>query len=125
MIRTPYAEMPTALRAWVDQQLGRPVAGDDPSHRRHEPRRGSHGGRKADGSRAFVKAVSADINPDTPTHFRHEITVLSALGPAPYRANLLGSYDDGHWVAMMLEDVDGDHPDWDDREQPSMPCSPR
>jgi hypothetical protein len=58
--------------------------------------------------------VSADINPDTPTHFRHEIAVLSRLGPAAYRADLLSSYDDEHWVAMMLEDVDGDHPDWSD-----------
>ncbi|MFT4081246.1 MAG: hypothetical protein QM638_01545 [Nocardioides sp.] len=29
--------------------------------------------RGADGTRAFVKAVGADLNPDTPTLFRREI----------------------------------------------------
>ena len=115
-VRTPYAEMPTPLRDWVDQQLGSPVVETIPRTGGMSPAvAATVVGR--DGSRAFVKAVSAGINPDTPTHFRHEITVLSALDPVPYRANLLGSYDDEHWVAMMLEDVDGDHPDWDDREQ--------
>ena len=112
--RTP--RCPATLRDWVDQQLGSPVVETIPRTGGMSPAvAATVVGR--DGSRAFVKAVSADINPDTPTHFRHEITVLSALDPAPYRANLLGSYDDEHWVAMMLEDVDGDHPDWDDREQ--------
>ena len=112
-IRTPYAEMPADLRAWVDEQLGGPVVETVARTGGMSPAVAATvvG---ADGRRAFVKAVSAEINPDTPTHFRHEIAVLSGLGPAAYRADLLGSYDDEHWVAMMLEDVDGDHPDWSD-----------
>ena len=29
-------------------------------------------------------------------------------------ADLRASYDDGDWVAVMLEDVEGEHPDLDD-----------
>ncbi len=112
-VRAPYAAMPPALRDWVDEQLGSPVATVIPRTGGMSPAVAATV-IAADGSRAFVKAVSADINPDTPAHFRHEVTVLSGLGPAPYRADLLGSYDDEHWVAMMLEDIDGDHPDWSD-----------
>ena len=85
-VRTPYAEMPTMVRSWVDEQLGGPVetviartGGMSPAVAATVVTRS--------GERAFVKAVSADINPDTPTHFRHEITVLSTIGPAPYRAD--------------------------------------
>jgi aminoglycoside phosphotransferase (APT) family kinase protein len=46
---------------------------------------------------------------------RREIAVSAALSeriPAP---TLLGSYDDGDWVALVLEDVEGRHPrtPWD------------
>nr|MBA3233559.1 hypothetical protein [Propionibacteriales bacterium] len=33
------------------------------------------------------------------------------LPPAPYRAGLQASYDDGDWFAILLEDIDGGHPD--------------
>ncbi len=114
-VRTPYAAMPDQLLGWVDDELGAPVC-------RVIARTGGMSPAVAatvvteTGARAFVKAVSADINPDTPTHFRHEVAVLSAIGPAPYRSHLLGSYDDGRWVALLLEDVDGDHPNWNDPE---------
>ena len=115
-VRTAYDAMPHRILAWVEHRLGSPVA-------QVLPRTGGMSPAVAatvigaDGARVFVKAVSADINPDTPTHFRHELTVLSAIGPAPYRSQLLDSFDDGHWVALLLEDVDGQHPDWDDPAQ--------
>lgn len=112
-VRTPYAEMPAELRTWVDEQVGSPVVETIARTGGMSPAVAATVV-AADGTRAFVKAVSADINPDTPTHFRHETAVLSALGPAPYRADLLAAYDDDHWVAMLLQDVDGDHPDWHD-----------
>lgn len=111
-LRVAYADSSPALRSWVDSQLGAPVVG-------HIPREGGMSPavaasvQAADGSRAFVKAVSASVNPDTPNHFRHEIQVLSRLAPASYRAQLLGTYDDGDWVAILLEDIDGGHPNWD------------
>ncbi|PZF81472.1 aminoglycoside phosphotransferase family protein [Jiangella anatolica] len=65
----------------------------------------------AGGRRVFVKAVGASLQPDTPVLFRREIDVLGSLPPAPYRPALLGAYDDGDWVALLLEDVDGRPPD--------------
>ena len=68
----------------------------------------------ADGTRAFVKAVGAELNPDTPGLFRREIGVLDHLGEHELWARLLASYDDGAWVALLIEDVEGRHPDFGD-----------
>jgi serine/threonine protein kinase len=67
-----------------------------------------------DGRRAFVKAVGVAINPDTPDHFRNEAAILQHLPPAPYRPDVLATYDDGDWVALLLEDIAGGHPDLSD-----------
>lgn len=110
-VRTRYDVAPAALKQWAEDLLGAHVAEVQPRSGGMSPAIAvSLTG--ANGATAFVKAVSSDINPDTPTHFRHEIAVLSALPPAPYRAGLLSTYDDGHWVAIALEDIDGRHPDW-------------
>ena len=61
----------------------------------------------ADGSRAFVKAVGVELNPRTPFLFRREITALGLIGSHELWADLRASYDDGDWVAVMLEDVEG------------------
>ena len=52
-----------------------------------------------------------ELNPDTPTLFRRESLALTLLGSHPLWADLLTSYDDGGWVALLLEDVEGRHPD--------------
>ncbi len=113
-VRTPYEAMPAAVHAWVEGVLQARVVEVTPRVGGMSPAVATSL-RAANGSRAFVKAVSPDINPDTPAHFRHEVRVLSALSilpPVPYRANLLSTYDDGDWVAIALEDIDGRHPDW-------------
>lgn len=113
-IRTPYDVMPPAVQSWVAQTLGAPVVEVQPRVGGMSPAVAASV-RGADGASAFVKAVSGTINPDTPQHFRHEISVLTALStlpPVPYRAGLLATYDDGDWVAIALEDIDGRHPDW-------------
>ncbi|GIJ09278.1 hypothetical protein Van01_24920 [Micromonospora andamanensis] len=64
----------------------------------------------ANGRRAFVKAASPAQNPDTPDMHRAEARITAALpGYAP-TPRLLGCHDDGHWVALVLSDVDGRHP---------------
>jgi aminoglycoside phosphotransferase (APT) family kinase protein len=64
----------------------------------------------ADGTRAFVKAVSADVNPVSPGMHRTEATVTAALPASLGSPRLLASYDDGTWVALLLEQVDGRPP---------------
>jgi aminoglycoside phosphotransferase (APT) family kinase protein len=66
--------------------------------------------RTADGRRAFVKAVSPALNEHSPELHRREAKVTAVLPahvPAP---RLLGCYDDGTWVALVLQDIEGRHP---------------
>jgi hypothetical protein len=112
-VRIAYDDVPAAVRAWVERELGGEVAHVEPRVGGMSPA-AAVTARTDAGERAFVKAVGPEINPDTPSHFRHEIEVLSALPPVPYRARLLASYDDGEWVAILLEDIDGGQPDLDD-----------
>ena len=112
-VRIPYAGVPTDVRVWVDATLGSPVVDV------HEQVGGMSPGCAtrvvcADGTRAFVKAVGADLNPETPDQFRRETAVLELLGSHELWADLIASYDDGRWVALLLEDVEGTHPDFGD-----------
>lgn len=112
-VRAPYAAMPQQVQAWVADELGAPVV------EAHEQVGGMSPGCAtrlvgADGSRAFVKAVGLELNPRTPLLFRREITALTLVGSHELWADMRASYDDGDWVAIMLEDVEGTHPDLDD-----------
>lgn len=63
------------------------------------------------GARAFVKAVDALTDPTTAMLHRREISVLAGLPPGVPAPRLLGSVDDGRWVAVVTEDIAGRHPD--------------
>ena len=113
-VRRPYAAVPERVRAWVEETLGSPVASTA------EQVGGMSPGCAtrlvcADGTRAFVKAVGPELNAMTPELFRHEIAVLGVVGEHPLWAPLLASYDEpGGWVALLLGDVEGRHPDMND-----------
>jgi aminoglycoside phosphotransferase len=62
-----------------------------------------------DGRRAFVKAAGLSLNPDTPGLHRAEITAMGWLPAGAPAPRLLHAYDDGDWVALVLEDVPGRH----------------
>lgn len=115
-VRAPYAAAPERVRAWVEETLGSPVVGTAEQTGGMSPGCATRL-RCADGTRAFVKAVGPELNPITPSLFRREVTALTVIGPDPAWADLVASYDepDG-WVALLLEDVDGVHPDLDDDE---------
>ncbi|MEZ5372466.1 MAG: aminoglycoside phosphotransferase family protein [Microthrixaceae bacterium] len=64
----------------------------------------------SDGRVVFVKAAGIDLNPVSPEMHRREGQILAGLGedvPAP---NLIGVFDDGDWVALVIEWVDGAMP---------------
>jgi Phosphotransferase enzyme family len=110
-VRLPYADVPQAVRDWVDSELGSPVVSWNDRVGGMSPGCATRLV-AADGSRAFVKAVGAELNPDSPTLFRREIAVLELIGADPLWASLRASYDDDDgWVALLLEDVAGGHPD--------------
>ncbi len=119
-VRTAYPGIPARVRDWVSEALGSPVVSWD------EQTGGMSPGCAtrlvtADGTRAFVKAVGAELNPDSPSLFRREVEALGLIGDDPLWADLVASYDDGSWVALVLEDVEGRHADLrDDREMETL-----
>ncbi len=66
--------------------------------------------RTTDGRRAFVKAVSSAQNEHSPTFHRREARITAALPSHAPTPTLLGTYDDGEWIALVLTDVEGRHP---------------
>lgn len=111
-LRIGYAQVPEQVRSWVQEQVG-------PATVIAEHRGGMSPGcatslESADGQRYFVKAVGEELNARTVEIFRGEVDLLRALPPAPYRPPLLAAYDHDGWVALLLEQVDGRYPDFDD-----------
>jgi hypothetical protein len=109
MTRPAYDALPPEVRAWADESLGSPVTAWS-----SEPGGFSPGVAArvscADGTRAFLKAVSAEVNPVSPGMHRTEAEVTAALPASLGSPRLLSSYDDGTWVALLLEQVDGRPP---------------
>jgi hypothetical protein len=68
--------------------------------------------RTANGGRAFVKAVPAGVNPDTPDIYRREIRVVRSLPTGLPVPRLRWSLDEGPegWVVLMFDELDAAHP---------------
>lgn len=108
-VRIGWHDLPDHVRAHVEDILGSAVVEARSQRGGFSPGTADRV-RVANGQRAFIKAVSAAQNERTPEMHRQEARVTAALpsdAPAP---NLLGCHDDGEWVALVLEDVDGRQP---------------
>jgi aminoglycoside phosphotransferase (APT) family kinase protein len=66
--------------------------------------------RTASGRRAFVKAVSPAQNEISPQMHRREAMISAALPAVAPTPHLLGSYDDGNWMVLVLQDIEGRNP---------------
>lgn len=64
----------------------------------------------ADGRRVFVKAAGERLNPISPAMHRIEGAVLGALPADHPSPTLIDVVDDGDWVALLVEWVDGSMP---------------
>lgn len=64
----------------------------------------------ADGHRAFVKAVSPDQNARSAELARQEAEICAALPATTNAPRLRGTFDDGHWVVLVFDDINGRHP---------------
>ncbi len=64
----------------------------------------------ANGRRAFVKAVGALPNPEALQMHRDEARILAHLPVTAPVPRLLGVHDQRDWVALVLEEVVGTHP---------------
>ncbi|MDP9181309.1 MAG: phosphotransferase, partial [Actinomycetota bacterium] len=116
-MRPPWEHVPAPVRAEIEDVLGFPVVRSESQSGGFSPGVAArvHG---PDGEQAFVKAVSTDANPATPEMHRDEARFTALLPPNHPSPRLLGSYDDGTWVALVLEAVDGrppSHP-WNEQD---------
>jgi hypothetical protein len=120
-VRVPYDDLPPHLHAWVESELGSPVVESATQAGGFSPGVAARL-RCVDGTRAFVKAVSADANPDSPGLHRREIDVMRVLPADLPVPRLLASYDEDPWVALLIDDVDGRQPTlpWHDSELDRM-----
>ncbi|MEV7342350.1 aminoglycoside phosphotransferase family protein [Streptomyces sp. NPDC093544] len=108
-VRTPWEALPHPVRDAVAQLLGAPVTEAVTQSGGFSPGVAARV-TTAERHRAFVKAVSGDTNPHSPALHRREARNAAALPPGTPSPRLLGSYDDGTWVALVFEDVDGRQP---------------
>ena len=106
----PRITLPEPLVRWLGYELGSPVVSAVPQAGGISPGPAARI-ELADGRRFFVKSVSDEQSPHMPRLFRREMDVLRRLPPVPYRPSLVATLDEGEWVAIVLEDVDGTLPD--------------
>jgi aminoglycoside phosphotransferase (APT) family kinase protein len=117
--RRSWSELPASIRAEIERRSGSRVVAARTQTGGFSPGVAARL-ELADGSRAFVKAVSSVPNADTPSMYRREGRIVAAIpGSAPV-PRLLWMLDDdpGGWVVLAFEDVEGRQPTlpWDDEE---------
>ncbi|GIF00330.1 aminoglycoside phosphotransferase family protein [Paractinoplanes rishiriensis] len=66
--------------------------------------------RTESGQRAFVKAVSPAVNERSAEMARQEMRITAALPVSAPVPRMLGGFDTGDWVVLVLDDIDGGHP---------------
>jgi aminoglycoside phosphotransferase (APT) family kinase protein len=113
-VRLRWAQVPEAIRGAVEGALQSAVVGEAVQSGGFSPGLAS----KlvlADGRRVFVKAINPDRDPHAPGLYRREIAVMGAMPSAVPAPGLVWSYDDGDWVLLVTEWVDGRMPrePWD------------
>jgi hypothetical protein len=115
-IHLPWTEVPVAVKAWAAE-----LGGGEPTQVRDLQGGFSPGAAawlECRQGAVFVKAVGAELNPESPALHRREAVVSRALPPLPAFPVLLDVYDDGRWVALAFDAIKGTvpgHP-WDPTE---------
>lgn len=104
-----WEQLPPSVRRAIEQRIGGHVVGAVTQPGGFSPGLAARLV-TADGRRCFVKAVSAQANPDTPHMHRREAAVVAALPREAPVPRLLWTYDENGWVALGFEDVDGHTP---------------
>jgi aminoglycoside phosphotransferase (APT) family kinase protein len=116
-VRIHWEQLPPAVKQAIEERIGDTIVEAATQPGGFSPGLAARV-RTRDGRRLFVKAVSELANPDTPSMHRREAEVVAALprdAPVP---RLLWSYDEGGWVALGFEDIEGHLPTqpWRDDE---------
>jgi hypothetical protein len=107
--RPPWDELPAQVRAQIEQLIAGPVVRAENCAGGFSPGFASLL-TLAGGRRAFVKAMDGDAWPSQAPWHRAEASVAAALPASIPAPRFLGSFDDGHWVALAFEGIDGTEP---------------
>ena len=107
--RISWPDLPNHVQTGVEQILGEPVVQAAAQQGGFSPGTADRV-RTVSGRRAFVKAVGPHLNEHSPALHRREAAITAALPDTLPAPALLGTFDDGDWVALVLSDVDGRHP---------------
>ena len=112
--RLGWAQLPERVRVAAQGALGALVVGDVTQAGGFSPGLASRLVLD-DGRRVFAKAINGDRSPRSPGLYRREIEVMAALPTTVPAPRLRWSYDDGDWVMLILDDVEGRMPaqPWD------------
>lgn len=115
-VHLPWANVPAAVKAWAAALGGGAPTAVRDLHGGFSP--GAAAWLNCPRGAVFVKAVGEELNPESPALHRREAVVSGALPPLPALPVLLDVYDDGGWVALAFEAIEGRvplHP-WDPAE---------
>lgn len=107
--RQQWPQLPARVRAGIENRLGSPVVGAVNQAGGFSPGLAARV-RCADGRRAFVKAVGTRLNPESPDIYRAEARVVRRLPGGVPVPLLRDTYDDGDWVALIFDEIDGRMP---------------
>ncbi len=108
-LRSEWSEIPERVRAAVEDQLGSPVVSAASQSAGFSPGVAARL-RTEDGRRFFAKAAGPEPNPLTPAAHRREARVTAALPEEAPVPRLLLSHDEGGWIVLVFEDVEGRNP---------------
>ena len=108
-VRLDWSDIPQRVRAAVEDWLGSPVVSAESQSAGFSPGAAVRL-RTSDGRRVFIKAVGPEPNPLAPEFHRREARVAAALPEEAPVPRLLWSHDEGGWVVLVFEDVEGRNP---------------
>jgi len=116
-VRITWSDLPGYVRAAVEEVAGAPVLSAESQAGGFSPGTADRV-ITAKGDRFFVKAVSPAQNTQSVMMARAELSITSALPAGTPAPRLLGSFDDGQWVVLVFEDIEGRHPrtPWEEDE---------
>ncbi|WP_458112006.1 phosphotransferase [Arthrobacter sp. R1-13] len=107
--RISWPDLPEHVRAGIEEILETPVQEWSSQRGGFSPGTADRV-RTASGQRAFVKAVGAALNEHSPSIHRKEAANTAGLPPEVPSPALIGTFDDGEWVALILADIEGRAP---------------
>lgn len=101
--------MPPAVRAWAEDLLGDEIVEAVSQAGGFSPGTADIVS-TAGGTRAFIKAAGLELNEHTPGIHRDEARISAALPASRVLPRMIGTFDDGDWVALAFDVIDGSPP---------------